>query len=156
MWICRRVESTASRSLALAGVLTAASLLGGCIYDGAIRVQGTVRGMRAEGAAPLPGARVDLVRSDDRSGSSAFAFAGDDGRYEAVYAFGGMGFLFFVPGDGDPFATFAAEGYRPCKIKVHSDQPLRGVERRPCTSRERFCFEIDVLLARPGEKDGCE
>lgn len=75
---------------------------------------------------------------------------GDDGSYRVEYRFGGMGFLFFKPSDGDPHVDFAAAGYRTRSVHLRGRDSDRGVTRRPCDAqsakRRGLCHGLDVVL----------
>lgn len=123
-------------------------LLSGCIYDGAYRVRGTVRGEAPEGSRPIAGAAVATGAGPGGVAQSVVTTA-EDGSYVATWRHGGLGFLFFVPGDGDPHLRFEAPGWEPRIVKLTGGAAEPGVARSPCEPEERGCFGIDVLLA-PG------
>ncbi|MBI5070130.1 MAG: carboxypeptidase regulatory-like domain-containing protein [Deltaproteobacteria bacterium] len=137
--------------------VVAALLLSGCVYDGEYRIRGTVRGALGETVAPLQGARVEVVPLRPMNGAAVSAQTDADGFLQLIYRFGGMGPLPFVRPDGLPVATISADGYQACRVPIRSEDVPAGVSQRPCVPEDRFCFELEVLLAPVGSTraDAC-
>jgi hypothetical protein len=122
-------------------------MLPACVYDGAYRVQGTVRTEASRGELePLSGAEV--VTRNGRAGEPQRAvMTAEDGSYRAEYQFGGMGFLFFTPGVGDPHVAFTAPGFQTTTVPLRGEKTEAGVTRRRCDEPSAVnCFGIDVVL----------
>jgi hypothetical protein len=124
-------------------------LLSGCLYDGAYVIRGTVTAPGSDGEAePLPGASV-TPKNGGAGAPQWAATTAPDGTYRALYHYGGMGLLLFVPGPGDPHVDFTAPG-RPSKtVRLLGDETIDGVTKRRCDEpKAPPCFVVDVQLSR--------
>jgi hypothetical protein len=73
--------------------------------------------------------------------------ASEDGAYRTEYRFGGMGFLFFTPSDGDPYLEFAAPGHKARTVRLKARDSEPGVTRRACELQSKVrCYGLDVVL----------
>jgi hypothetical protein len=113
-----------------------------CIYDGAYLVQGTVRSSAGRAVAG-----AEVVLRDAAGRCRARVTTAEDGSYRATYPFGGIGFLLFTPGDGDPYVEFAAPEHVGRAARLVGSDPEAGIERRACEPRARGCHGIDAVLA---------
>jgi hypothetical protein len=132
-------------------ILVAALLpeLAACIYDGSYRIRGTLR-LQADGTERIPENATVTVKGCGRAAGPGNVVLHRDGTFAGKYAFGGMGFLFLVPGDGSPRIDFGAPGYRTVQMRLRSAEPVPGVTRRACAPPENedpFCFWLDVVLS---------
>jgi hypothetical protein len=143
------VTPTCRSALRAAVAVLAAAAQVGCIYDGAYLVRGAVSAARNGPSEPLTGARVVVLAQNRTEGSRSAAATGADGSYQVRYLFGGMGFLFITPSDGDPVLEVSASGYRTCTVRLR-DGEQRGVTRRPCPAVAGRCYGVDVVLAPAG------
>jgi hypothetical protein len=126
-----------------AGVLLAFLLTTpACIYDGAYLVQGTVRSSSGRAVAG-----ADVVLRDAAGRCQTRVTTGEDGAYRAEYRFGGMGFLLFTPGDGDPYVEFAAPEHEGRAVRLKGRASEAGIERRACQPQARGCHGVDVVLS---------
>lgn len=131
-----------ARRIALAASI---ALLSACVYDGAYVVRGKIRGRVPAGVGIVENASA-VVIADGKPGRTP-AWVGRDGAFEARYPFGGMGFLFLVPGDGNPQIEFSAPGYRDLRVRIRGDEAPEGVVRRACVPPAKGTYCMDVVLA---------
>jgi hypothetical protein len=71
----------------------------------------------------------------------------EDGAYSTEYRFGGIGFLFLTPSDGDPRVEFTAPGHKARTVPLKARGAEPGVTRRACeVQRGVRCYGVDVVL----------
>jgi hypothetical protein len=116
-----------------------------CFYEGRYLVRGTVLGQGASGAEPVAGAYV-VVTPQNGNNASQPATVSPDGSFEGEFRHGGMGFLLYVPGDGDPRVDFGAPRYRSCSVSLRGDMVPPCVSRRPCNPPRRGCYVFEAVL----------
>ena len=132
-------------------------LLGGCLCDAFMIVEGRVTGDWGAGEAPIEGATVFVKPAEDPPSEvdePTLPRTPANGAFSELYSFGGPCFL--PPSGRNPVAYIEAPGFCPVSVPVRPPKlPTPGVTRGDCLSRRKGCYRLDVKL-QPVPPSGAE